>query len=46
VRYVAGEMVPLYPTYEEAIKALREWSIGRCRMAVDMHIDPSTRPPF
>jgi hypothetical protein len=33
MRYVAEEMVPLYQTYEEPIKALREWSIGRCRTA-------------
>jgi SpoVK/Ycf46/Vps4 family AAA+-type ATPase len=33
MRYVAEEMVPLYVTYEEQIKALREWSIGRCRTA-------------
>src|SRR5262249_39670904 len=33
MRYVAEEMVPLYQTYEEPIKALREWAIGRCRTA-------------
>jgi ATPase family associated with various cellular activities (AAA) len=33
MHYVAEEMVPLYRTYEENIKALREWSIGRCRTA-------------
>ena len=33
MRYVAEEMVPLYKTYEEEIKALREWAIGRCRSA-------------
>ncbi|APR76872.1 AAA ATPase central domain protein [Minicystis rosea] len=33
MRYVAEEMVPLYQTYEEPIKALREWAIGRCRSA-------------
>jgi hypothetical protein len=33
MRYVAQEMVPLYATYEESIKALREWAIGRCRTA-------------
>jgi hypothetical protein len=33
MRYVAEEMVPLYETYEEQIKALREWAIGRCRTA-------------
>ncbi len=33
MRYIAEEMVPLYQTYEESIKALREWSIGRCRTA-------------
>jgi hypothetical protein len=33
MRYVAEELVPLYQTYEEQIKALREWSIGRCRTA-------------
>ena len=33
LRYVAEEMVPLYQTYEEPIKALREWAIGRCRTA-------------
>jgi hypothetical protein len=33
MRYVAEEMVPLYQTYEEQIKALREWAIGRCRTA-------------
>ena len=33
LRFVAQEMVPLYQTYEENIKALREWSIGRCRTA-------------
>jgi SpoVK/Ycf46/Vps4 family AAA+-type ATPase len=33
MRYVAEETVPLYQTYEEQIKALREWAIGRCRTA-------------
>ena len=33
LRYVAEESVPLYVTYEEPIKALREWAIGRCRTA-------------
>ncbi|MFO0756666.1 MAG: AAA family ATPase [Byssovorax sp.] len=41
LRYVAEETVPLYQTYEESIKALREWSIGRCRKAgrVDEVVD-------
>ncbi len=41
MRYVAEETVPLYQTYEESIKALREWSIGRCRKAgrVDEVVD-------
>jgi SpoVK/Ycf46/Vps4 family AAA+-type ATPase len=30
---VAGETVPLYRTYEERIKALREWAAGRARPA-------------
>lgn len=33
MRYVAQELVPLYQTYEEQIKGLREWAIGRCRTA-------------
>jgi SpoVK/Ycf46/Vps4 family AAA+-type ATPase len=33
LRYVAEETVPLYQTYEESIKALREWAVGRCRTA-------------
>ena len=33
MRYLAQEMVPLYQTYEEQIKALRERAIGRCRTA-------------
>jgi ATPase family associated with various cellular activities (AAA) len=33
MQYVAEEMVPLYQTYEESIKGLREWAIGRCRTA-------------
>jgi hypothetical protein len=41
LRYVAEETVPLYQTYEESIKTLREWSIGRCRKAgrVDEVVD-------
>jgi hypothetical protein len=33
MRFVAEETVPLYRTYEESIKSLREWAIGRCRTA-------------
>jgi hypothetical protein len=33
LRRVAQELVPLYRTYEEQIKALREWSRGRTRTA-------------
>lgn len=33
LRYVAEELVPLYQTYEEPIKVLREWAVGRCRPA-------------
>ena len=33
LRRVAQDLVPLYRTYEEQIKALREWSRGRARPA-------------
>jgi len=33
LRRVAQELVPLFRTYEEEIKALREWSRGRARSA-------------
>ncbi|HYD42627.1 MAG TPA: AAA family ATPase [Anaeromyxobacter sp.] len=33
LRRVAQDLVPLYKTYEEQIKALREWSRGRARTA-------------
>lgn len=33
LRRVAQDLVPLFRTYEEEIKALREWSIGRARAA-------------
>jgi len=33
LRRLAQELVPLYRTYEEQIKALREWSRGRARTA-------------
>ncbi len=33
MRYVAEEMVAPYRTYEEQIKQICEWSIGRCRTA-------------
>ncbi len=33
LRRVAQELVPLFKTYEEQIKALREWSRGRARGA-------------
>ena len=33
LRRVALDLVPLFRTYEEEIKALREWSIGRARAA-------------
>ncbi len=33
LRRVAQDLVPLYKTYEEQIKALREWARGRCRLA-------------
>jgi hypothetical protein len=33
LRRVAQEVVPLFRTYEEQIKALREWARGRARMA-------------
>jgi hypothetical protein len=47
MRYVAEEMVPLYRTYEEPIKALREWAIGRCRTAgrQDAVVDHFRRAP-
>lgn len=33
LRYASEEIVPLYRTYEERIKALREWAQGRARSA-------------
>ncbi len=33
LRRVAQDLVPLYKTYEEQIKALREWARGRARTA-------------
>jgi ATPase family associated with various cellular activities (AAA) len=33
VRRIAQELVPLFRTYEEQIKALREWARGRARIA-------------
>jgi hypothetical protein len=33
LRRVAQEVVPLFRTYEEQIKALREWARGRARLA-------------
>jgi len=33
LRRVAQDLVPLYRTYEEQIKALREWARGRARIA-------------
>jgi len=33
LRRVAQDLVPLYKTYEESIKALREWARGRARTA-------------
>jgi SpoVK/Ycf46/Vps4 family AAA+-type ATPase len=33
LRRVAQDLVPLYKTYEEQIKGLREWARGRCRPA-------------
>jgi hypothetical protein len=33
LRRAAREMIPLYRTYEEQIKQLREWSRGRARLA-------------
>jgi SpoVK/Ycf46/Vps4 family AAA+-type ATPase len=33
LRRVAQDLVPLYRTYEESIKALREWARGRARVA-------------
>ena len=33
LRRVAQDLVPLFKTYEEEIKALREWSRGRARAA-------------
>jgi hypothetical protein len=33
LRRVAQDLVPLFRTYEEEIKALREWSRGRARAA-------------
>ncbi len=33
LRRVAQDLVPLYRTYEETIKALREWARGRARTA-------------
>jgi hypothetical protein len=47
LRFVAEESVPLYRTYEEPIKALREWAIGRCRTAgrADRVVDLFRRAP-
>lgn len=33
LRRVAQDLVPLYKTYEEQVKALREWALGRARVA-------------
>ena len=33
LRRVAQDVVPLFKTYEEQIKALREWARGRARVA-------------
>jgi hypothetical protein len=33
LRRAAREMIPLYKTYEESVKQLREWSRGRARSA-------------
>ena len=33
LRRVAQDLVPLYKTYEESIKGLREWARGRARTA-------------
>jgi hypothetical protein len=33
LRRIAQDLVPLFKTYEEQIKALREWSRGRARVA-------------
>jgi hypothetical protein len=33
LRRVAQDLVPLFRTYEEQVKALREWAIGRARSA-------------
>ena len=33
LRRIAQDLVPLFKTYEEQIKALREWSRGRARGA-------------
>ena len=33
LRRVAQDLVPLFRTYEEQIKALREWARGRARVA-------------
>ena len=33
LRRVAQDLVPLFRTYEEQIKALREWARGRARLA-------------
>ena len=33
LRRVAQDLVPLFRTYEEQIKALREWARGRARIA-------------
>ena len=33
LRRMAQDLVPLYRTYEEQIKALREWARGRARTA-------------
>jgi SpoVK/Ycf46/Vps4 family AAA+-type ATPase len=33
LRRVAQDLVPLFKTYEEQIKALREWARGRARVA-------------
>ena len=33
LRRVADDLVPLFRTYEESIKTLREWARGRARTA-------------
>ncbi len=33
LRRIAQDVVPLFKTYEEQIKALREWARGRARVA-------------